>query len=47
MSRQSRVARQSLSNLIQQSNLKEMLIQKSSYPRAKVELKDVRAFKFL
>ena len=36
-SRQSRVARQSLSNLIQQSNLKEMLIQTSNY-RAKVEL---------
>ena len=35
---QSRVARQSLSNLIQQSNLKEMLIQTSSYRRAKVEL---------
>ena len=33
-----RVARQSLSNLIQQSNLKEMLIQTSSYRRAKVEL---------
>ena len=37
-SRQSRVARQSLSNLIQQSNLKEILIQTSSYRRAKVEV---------
>ena len=37
-SHQSRVARQSLSNLIQQSNLKEVLIQTSSYRRAKVEL---------
>ena len=35
---QSCVARQSLSNFIQQSNLKEMLIQTWSYRRAKVEL---------
>ena len=44
-SRQSRVARQSLSNLIQQSNLKEMLIQTWSYRRAKVELKLLKVLK--